>query len=252
MTDYAEHRTFDTPYDFLHYLNRSHIFQQPHDYQFDYAVSDPHTGDHKSQWEVKEKGVVKGGYSLLEPDGTTRIVEYIADDHGFRAVVKKIGTPIHPIPAAPAPVVPVEIPKEYEEPKPIYQDAYSGYYENYVPKQEYEYAGVPIKAEAPQIAYYQPQPIQAIPAPYFGQLQPKLEERVEYHGFTGNADDDSAYTKYGGEEGKGYGEEKGNEGYGFEQGGYSYEESKPQIVAVPYKQLKQYEKPIAYQYVIKY
>lgn len=72
--------------------------QKPKDYQFEYAVSDPHTGDHKSQWESKQDGVVRGFYSLLEPDGTTRIVEYIADDHGFRAVVKKIGTAVHPEP----------------------------------------------------------------------------------------------------------------------------------------------------------
>lgn len=72
------------------------FLQKPRDYHFEYAVSDPHTGDHKSQWEVKKDGVVRGAYSLLEPDGTTRIVEYIADDlHGFRAVVKKIGEPIN-------------------------------------------------------------------------------------------------------------------------------------------------------------
>lgn len=55
-------------------------------------MSDPHTGDHKTQWETKDKdGVVRGSYSLLEPDGSTRIVDYIADDYGFRAVVKKVG-----------------------------------------------------------------------------------------------------------------------------------------------------------------
>ncbi|KAJ8914947.1 hypothetical protein NQ315_002471, partial [Exocentrus adspersus] len=64
----------------------------PRPYAFEYGVSDPHTGDHKSQWETKDAaGVVRGSYSLLEPDGTTRIVDYIADDHGFRAVVRKIG-----------------------------------------------------------------------------------------------------------------------------------------------------------------
>ncbi|KAL1505350.1 hypothetical protein ABEB36_004937 [Hypothenemus hampei] len=61
-------------------------------YVYEYGVSDPHTGDHKSQWESKDKdGNVRGSYSLLEPDGTTRIVDYIADDHGFRAIVKKVG-----------------------------------------------------------------------------------------------------------------------------------------------------------------
>lgn len=38
-----------------------------------------------------------GAYSLAEPDGTTRIVEYTADKHnGFNAVVKKIGQAHHP------------------------------------------------------------------------------------------------------------------------------------------------------------
>ncbi|XP_018566243.1 putative mediator of RNA polymerase II transcription subunit 12 [Anoplophora glabripennis] len=65
---------------------------EPRPYAFEYGVSDPHTGDHKTQWETKDKaGVVRGSYSLLEPDGSTRIVDYIADDHGFRAIVKKIG-----------------------------------------------------------------------------------------------------------------------------------------------------------------
>jgi hypothetical protein len=96
--------------------------QQPRDYHFNYAVSDPHTGDHKSQWEVKEKGVVRGAYSLLEPDGTTRVVEYIADDHGFRAVVKKLGTAVHP---EPVPVVPQPLPDV------SHFRAYDGYVGNY-------------------------------------------------------------------------------------------------------------------------
>lgn len=38
-----------------------------------------------------------GGYSLQEPDGTTRLVEYTADKHnGFNAIVKKIGHAHHP------------------------------------------------------------------------------------------------------------------------------------------------------------
>ncbi|KAL3277770.1 hypothetical protein HHI36_013110 [Cryptolaemus montrouzieri] len=72
--------------------------RKPKDYKFEYGVSDPHTGDHKSHWEVRENGVVRGEYSLLEPDGTTRVVQYTADDHnGFRAVVKRIGHSIHPL-----------------------------------------------------------------------------------------------------------------------------------------------------------
>ncbi|GBP55706.1 Cuticle protein 19 [Eumeta japonica] len=66
-------------------------------YSFDYSVKDPHTGDHKTQWESRDGDVVKGAYSLAEPDGTTRIVEYTADKHnGFNAIVKRVGHAHHP------------------------------------------------------------------------------------------------------------------------------------------------------------
>ncbi|XP_065085976.1 adult-specific cuticular protein ACP-20-like [Ochlerotatus camptorhynchus] len=66
-------------------------------YKFEYGVKDDHTGDHKSQWEVRDGDVVKGGYSLLEADGTERVVEYTSDKHnGFQAHVKKVGHAHHP------------------------------------------------------------------------------------------------------------------------------------------------------------
>ncbi|XP_045446452.1 cuticle protein 19-like [Melitaea cinxia] len=66
-------------------------------YAYDYSVNDPHTGDHKTQWETRDGDVVKGAYSFVEADGTTRIVEYTADKHnGFNAVVKRIGHARHP------------------------------------------------------------------------------------------------------------------------------------------------------------
>lgn len=79
-------------------------------YMFEYGVNDPLTGDNKNQWEIRDGDVVKGGYSLDEPDGTKRVVEYHADDAtGFHAVVKKIGQA-----------------HQYIEPKASY--AGSGYY----------------------------------------------------------------------------------------------------------------------------
>ncbi|XP_064545600.1 adult-specific cuticular protein ACP-20 [Drosophila montana] len=66
-------------------------------YHFDYGVKDAHTGDQKSQWESRDGDKVHGSYSLKEADGTTRVVEYTADDHnGFNAVVKKLGHAHHP------------------------------------------------------------------------------------------------------------------------------------------------------------
>lgn len=62
-----------------------------HDYtSFSYGVSDPHTGDVKSQHETRVGDSVVGQYSLLDSDGTKRTVDYAADAHsGFNAVVRK-------------------------------------------------------------------------------------------------------------------------------------------------------------------
>nr|XP_029734565.1 cuticle protein 19-like [Aedes albopictus] len=66
-------------------------------YKFEYGVNDPHTGDHKSQWEASDGHGVKGGYTLDEPDGTKRYVQYKADKwHGFHAIVKRVGHATHP------------------------------------------------------------------------------------------------------------------------------------------------------------
>ncbi|KAK9869697.1 hypothetical protein WA026_003437 [Henosepilachna vigintioctopunctata] len=68
-------------------------------YEFEYAVQDVHTGDHKFHHEVRDGDSVAGSYSLLEPDGTTRTVYYTADKHkGFNAVVEKSGHPKEPEP----------------------------------------------------------------------------------------------------------------------------------------------------------
>uniref|UniRef100_A0A2A4JPM2 Cuticle protein n=1 Tax=Heliothis virescens TaxID=7102 RepID=A0A2A4JPM2_HELVI len=79
-------------------------------YAFEYAVRDPHTGDNKAQWEKRDGDVVKGAYSLVEPDGSLRIVEYWADDKsGFNAVVKRVGPNLHPV-SAPASIYKAPIP----------------------------------------------------------------------------------------------------------------------------------------------
>lgn len=65
-------------------------------YKFEYGVKDPHTGDHKSQWEIRDGDVVKGEYTLDEADGTKRVVSYTASDKdGFNAIVKKVGIAKH-------------------------------------------------------------------------------------------------------------------------------------------------------------
>ena len=62
----------------------------PPKYAFKYGVNDFHTGDVKSQHETRDGDTVKGQYSLVEPDGSIRTVDYTADKHnGFNAVVHK-------------------------------------------------------------------------------------------------------------------------------------------------------------------
>ncbi|XP_044739601.1 cuticle protein 7-like [Chrysoperla carnea] len=79
------------------------IRAEPYDphpqYSFEYAVNDASTGDSKSQHESRDGDVVQGSYSLLEPDGSRRTVDYTADPvNGFNAVVhREAGS--HPAPA---------------------------------------------------------------------------------------------------------------------------------------------------------
>ncbi|XP_040158605.1 cuticle protein-like [Anopheles arabiensis] len=59
-------------------------------YSFSYGISDSLTGDSKSQQESRSGDVVQGSYSVVDPDGTKRTVEYTADPHnGFNAVVHR-------------------------------------------------------------------------------------------------------------------------------------------------------------------
>ncbi|XP_057341913.1 larval cuticle protein A3A-like [Microplitis mediator] len=93
-------------------------------YSFAYDVQDALTGDSKAQYETRNGDIVQGSYSLIEADGTRRIVDYTADPvNGFNAVVnREPAVAVAPvvaktaIPAAPvaakvvAPVAPVAAP----------------------------------------------------------------------------------------------------------------------------------------------
>lgn len=59
-------------------------------YSYAYDVQDALTGDSKRQQESRSGDVVRGSYSLNDPDGTRRTVDYAADPvHGFNAVVRR-------------------------------------------------------------------------------------------------------------------------------------------------------------------
>ncbi|XP_044731026.1 larval cuticle protein A2B-like isoform X1 [Chrysoperla carnea] len=105
----------------------------PHpQYSFAYNINDALTGDAKNQQEIREGDFVKGSYSLIEPDGTRRTVNYIADPvNGFNAIVNRepaaalvraapvVAAAPAPVVAAPAPVVAAPAARYFAAPAPV-------------------------------------------------------------------------------------------------------------------------------------
>ncbi|KAJ8943740.1 hypothetical protein NQ318_007188 [Aromia moschata] len=74
-------------------------------YSYGYQVQDSLTGDAKSKSETRSGDSVQGSYSLVDPDGTLRTVEYTADPvNGFNAVVSRQPLAAKAVVAAHAPV----------------------------------------------------------------------------------------------------------------------------------------------------
>lgn len=66
--------------------------EAPAHYEFNYSVHDTQSGDIKQQHEQRAGEALQGSYSLVQPDGVHRIVDYTADEvHGFNAVVRYEG-----------------------------------------------------------------------------------------------------------------------------------------------------------------
>lgn len=109
-------------------LAKAHDDYDPNpQYSFSYDIQDGLTGDSKSQHETRNGDVVSGSYSLVDPDGHKRTVEYTADPHnGFNAVVHreplgvniaKVAAPVAyahaPVAYAAAPVAKLATPVHY-------------------------------------------------------------------------------------------------------------------------------------------
>uniref|UniRef100_A0A8D8Z4N3 Cuticle protein 19 n=1 Tax=Cacopsylla melanoneura TaxID=428564 RepID=A0A8D8Z4N3_9HEMI len=163
-----------------HYDHEQYAYPR---YQFEYGVNDPHTGDVKKQYEERDGDKVRGYYSLVEPDGSIRIVEYTADDkNGFQAIVRKIGHSGHP---APAPVHHGFHGSHYA-PQHHYEEPYKQEYyapTPIAPKQEY-YAPTPIAPKPeyfePKQEYYEPKPIPYAQHPPFPQYNSFYDESFNF------------------------------------------------------------------------
>ncbi|XP_066902715.1 cuticle protein 8-like [Halyomorpha halys] len=118
-----------------------------------------HTGDIKSQREQREGDKTEGEYSLVEPDGTLRVVKYYVDGKsGFVAEVHREPGKYKPAPDEPA----------YKKPEPSYYKPQSSYEKAepsyYKPQPSYQ------KAEP---SYFKPQPSYHKPEPSYYKPQPK-------------------------------------------------------------------------------
>lgn len=71
----------------LHHGIHHDIYAYPA-YKYSYGVADKLTGDVKSASEIRDGGITKGYYSLVQPDGVLRTVNYVVDPKGgFQAQV---------------------------------------------------------------------------------------------------------------------------------------------------------------------
>jgi len=123
----------------------------PHpQYNYGYSVSDGLTGDSKTATESRDGDVVKGQYSLVEPDGAIRTVTYTADPvNGFNAVVERSAPAVtKAVVAAPA-VARVAAPVAYAAPRVAYA----------APA-----VAAPVAYAAPRVAYAAPA-VRAVAAP---------------------------------------------------------------------------------------
>ena len=86
-------------------------------YNFGYSITDSVTGDSKRREESRDGDVVRGSYSVADPDGRIRTVTYTADAlHGFQAKVTYDGAegpvaiPFNPAPHSAVPVAQPAVP----------------------------------------------------------------------------------------------------------------------------------------------
>ena len=64
------------------------VQEQPRAYSFSYDTEHDDGSSQKREENGDANGVVRGSYSYRDPDGLFRVVEYIADENGYRANVR--------------------------------------------------------------------------------------------------------------------------------------------------------------------
>ncbi|XP_035729092.1 pro-resilin-like [Vespa mandarinia] len=71
----------------------------PANYEFSYEVQDAVAGLDFGHREMRKDQEATGTYHVLLPDGRTQIIDYVADNAGYRPMVRYEGTATYPAPA---------------------------------------------------------------------------------------------------------------------------------------------------------
>jgi len=130
---------------------------EPKPYSFTYGVKDDYSGNDFSRIEERTGAVTKGSYKVALPDGRIQIVNYVADENGYKASVTYEGEPSYPAPSKynhPPPLEP-HPPLSQPPPLPVKTFRHSKKVETYAAPAEPAYAYVePIDNEV----YHSPPP----------------------------------------------------------------------------------------------
>ncbi|KAG1658869.1 Cuticle protein 16.8 [Nymphon striatum] len=70
------------------YAPKVETYEKPQPFEFAYEIVDDYYNTQARQESGDEYGNVKGSYSQKNAEGLERVVEYVADEGGFRAIVK--------------------------------------------------------------------------------------------------------------------------------------------------------------------
>jgi hypothetical protein len=68
------------------------ILQKPANYEFSYEVHDTPSGNDFGHKESRQGDVARGRYHVMLPDGRMQIVDYTADNDGYKPNIKYEGT----------------------------------------------------------------------------------------------------------------------------------------------------------------
>jgi len=104
-------------------------------YNFSFDVKDDELTNYQNRQEERDNGVIKGSYSVVDPDGYVRTVTYTADSkNGFQAKVTREPTDVKVKFPVPTPA-PQEQQQQYSYKKPVLRSQYPQYAQQFYKQQ---------------------------------------------------------------------------------------------------------------------